>query len=255
MKKIGIILVTLGVDPRRIISSLLFVPFFLRDFYKLISQSRGSKFKFKMRIFPVLSDARSQAGIAKGHYYHQDLWYARQIYKERPKCHLDVGSRIDGFVAHILTFMDVIVLDVRKITSKTAGLDFYQADLMDRASVTNLKSESVSCLHALEHFGLGRYGDPVDIDGWQKGLENLSSIVSSGGFLYLSVPVGEQVIEFNAHRVFLPETIVDAMLALKFEMLDFSYVDDHGDFHEEAKLSEAGRCKFGCGCFVFRRVI
>jgi hypothetical protein len=30
--------------------------------------------------------------------------------------------------------------------------------------------DSLSCLHALEHFGLGRYGDPIDPRGHEKGI-------------------------------------------------------------------------------------
>ena len=45
--------------------------------------------------------------------------------------------------------------------------------------------DSVSCLHALEHFGLGRYGDPVDPDGHLKGFRNLRRIVQGGHVLSL----------------------------------------------------------------------
>ena len=63
-------------------------------------------------------------------------------------------------------------------------------------------TDSLSCLHALEHFGLGRYGDPVDYDGYLKGFDNLYRILKPGGRLYFSVPMGPQRIEFDAHRVF-----------------------------------------------------
>ena len=34
--------------------------------------------------------------------------------------------------------------------------------------------DSISCLHALEHFGLGRYNDPLDPNGHLKGFNNIS---------------------------------------------------------------------------------
>jgi len=54
----------------------------------------------------------------------------------------------------------------------------------------------------MEHFGLGRYGDPVNYDGYLLGLNNLYQILKIGGKLYFSVPIGPQRIEFDAHRVF-----------------------------------------------------
>ena len=41
--------------------------------------------------------------------------------------------------------------------------------------------DSISCLHALEHFGLGRYGDMIDPQGYEKGLFNISSYLTLGG--------------------------------------------------------------------------
>ena len=38
----------------------------------------------------------------------------------------------------------------------------------------------VSCLHTLEHIGLGRYGDPIDPDGRIKGLSSFASLVKPG---------------------------------------------------------------------------
>ena len=117
---------------------------------------------------------------------------------------------------------------------------------------------SVSCLHALEHFGLGRYGDPIDVDGWLAGLNSLAEVVERNGLLYLSVPVGLQRIEFNAHRVFSVETLFRATEGW-FDFCCFSYVDDEGNFNEvEAKTEQeihsiVGNMKYGCGIFLFRR--
>ena len=53
---------------------------------------------------PVFSDRRDLSGVASGHYFHQDLLVARKIYQRNPERHVDVGSRVDGFVAHVATF-------------------------------------------------------------------------------------------------------------------------------------------------------
>ena len=37
-------------------------------------------------------------------YFHQDFVVARKIFERNPRLHIDVGSRVDGFVAHVATF-------------------------------------------------------------------------------------------------------------------------------------------------------
>ena len=49
--------------------------------------------------------------------------------------------------------------------------------------------DSISCLHALEHFGLGRYNDPLDPNGHLKGFNNMVKMLKRGGKLYISFPI------------------------------------------------------------------
>jgi SAM-dependent methyltransferase len=116
---------------------------------------------------------------------------------------------------------------------------------------------SLSCLHAIEHFGLGRYGDPIDFEGHIKGLDSLHAILKPGGTLYLSCPIGPQRIEFNAHRVFDVKYLL-AQMEGKFSLSHFSFVDDRGDLHENVSLSDEflldnGGCHYGCGIFELRK--
>lgn len=254
MKKrtFGTFLVSAGFDPRLTLKAVIGFPAFLNNLSKLFAVwYRNGTSDFKISTCPILSDAASSSGVVKGHYFHQDLWAARRIYSQKPPQHIDVGSRVDGFVAHLLTFMNVTVVDVRPLVSKVPGLDFTQKDMMYENGAEGLSSESVSCLHALEHFGLGRYGDPFDWNGWRKGLVNLASIVKEGGRLYLSVPIGPQVVEFNAHRIFAPRTIINEAEKLGLSLQEFSFIDDDGDFHIAANIDQATGCRFGCGCFEF----
>jgi hypothetical protein len=253
-RRIGTTVLALGLDPRRLLTSLRFLPTFLRQAISLWAKSKQFALGFPIRWVPILSDRYMPGGTAKGHYFHQDLWAARHIFNSNPKEHIDVGSRIDGFIAHLLTFRRVKVLDVRPLVARVDGLVFEQADLMGDIP-DSLSADSVSCLHALEHFGLGRYGDPLDLDGWKKGLSNLAKIVRVGGYLYLSVPIGnEQCIEFNAQRIFAPTTVVAAGRACGLEMIEFSYINDSGDFVERTD-PQGIRCEFGCGCYLFQRSV
>lgn len=254
VRRIGTAVLALGFDPRRLVTSLKFLPTFVRQALSASKLTRQSDRSFPLRWVPILSDRYMEGGTAKGHYFHQDLWAARRIYAAAPKDHIDVGSRVDGFVAHLLAFRSVKVLDVRPMRSKVDGLSFEQADLM-KSIPDSFRFESVSCLHALEHFGLGRYGDPMDLDGWKKGLRNLSEMVKPGGHLYVSVPIGRQCIEFNAQRIFAPQTLVQEARGLGLDLVEFSYIDDAGDFMERTQPDAATGCRFGCGCYLFTKSV
>jgi hypothetical protein len=54
----------------------------------------------------------------------------------------------------------------------------------------------------LEHVGLGRYGDSIDPEGTIKAVREIARVVAPGGTVVYSVPVGRELIEFNAHRRF-----------------------------------------------------
>jgi hypothetical protein len=235
------------------------VPQFLRDYGELKRQQKRSSVDFPFgELFPCLDNRSSAAGTAKGHYFHQDLLVARRVFANAPRLHVDIGSRIDGFVAHVAAFREVEVFDVRPLESAIPNVRFRQVDLMAPLDAALAGySDSVSCLHALEHFGLGRYGDPVDFEGHLKGLANLKRLVSAGGKLYLSVPIGPQRIEFNAHRVFALDTLLS--LVSDFRVDAFSYVDDKGDLHENVALAKDAvaknfGCRYGCGILELTRM-
>lgn len=157
-----------------------------------------------MKISIILGDDRNASSSADGHYFWQDLYCAKWIYQRQPINHLDVGSRIDGFIANLLTFMEVTVLDVREGTVNIPGLKFLVGNAQEPLSNLEGKFASVSSLHSIEHFGLGRYGDPLDFDGHEKGLINISKCVQLNGHFYVSFPVGSPRIEFNAQRIIHP---------------------------------------------------
>src|SRR5205807_5995192 len=49
---------------------------------------------------------------------------------------------------------------------------------------------SLSCLHVVEHVGLGRYGDGLNPEGTQQALAELQRVLAVEGNLFLSLPVG-----------------------------------------------------------------
>lgn len=213
---------------------------------------KGPKFPLAVaNLWPVLADLDDSAGTARGHYFHQDLWAARKVFAARPGSHVDIGSRLDGFVAHLLTFMPVTVLDVRPLASDVDGLTFVQADATSLDQFADGSIASLSCLHAAEHFGLGRYGDPVDPDACFSLMRALARVVQPGGRLYFSVPIGQERVEFNAHRVFDPQTILDAFRDLR--LASFSAVDDGGRFQADVPPASLAGAHYACGLFEFTK--
>jgi len=233
------------------------LPALLRDYWKLKEQLR-SKSDFKIaKFFPILGDKQDCGGLISGHYFHQDLWVAQRIFKAQPKKHVDIASRVDGFVAHVAVFREIEIFDIRPILSKVRNVTFVQADLMDQSSTYDNYCDSISCLHAIEHFGLGRYNDPIDADGHLKGLNSIHKILKPGGTFYFSTPIGPQRIEFNAHRVFSLTYLLN-ILKKDYELIHFSYVDDAGDLFENQPLTAQNiqanfNCHYGCGIFELRK--
>lgn len=244
-----------GIDPIRIGRSIFGFPKYVIDLIKTLSNRKSTQFG-ALYLFPITADSTEPSGSMSGHYFHQDLYVAQQIFKQKPNKHVDIGSRIDGFVAHVASFRPIEVLDIRANESHQKNIVFRQADLMEQKADLNEYADSVSCLHTIEHFGLGRYGDPIDIDGHLKGLSNIMSMVKKDGVFYFSTPIGPQRIEFNAHRVFSIKYLL-GILTKGFELESFSYVDDKGDFHENIPLTQSlidtnCGCDFGCGIFTLR---
>lgn len=206
----------------------------------------------------VFEDRKNEAGVAIGHYFHQDLIVAREIFRRNPERHIDVGSSIYGFVSHVASFREIDVLDVRPLDIQIPGINFIRADVMNIQNSLNESTDSVSCLHALEHFGLGRYGDSIDYKGWEKGLDSISQMLKVDGILYLSVPTGKiQRTEFNAHRVF-SIVFLRAKLTKLFEIEGLSFVKDDGSlltnvdpFGDDANSSF--QAKYGCSIWILRK--
>ena len=244
----------------KVYSFFRYSPSYVIDLIEIKRQQKRASIEFKMgRFFPILGDRFADSGSAKGHYFHQDLLIASRIFKNSPDRHVDIGSRIDGFVAHVAAFREIEVFDIRSLESTSENIKFVQADMMNELdSSLNSYCDSVSCLHALEHFGLGRYGDPVKFDGYLDGFRNIGHILKPGGKLYLSVPIGEQRIEFNAHRVFSIEYLLTLLEGL-YSIDMFSYVDDEGDLHKNISLESAEarsnfHCRYGCGIFEMTKL-
>lgn len=233
------------------VQKFLSLRFILKYFYqRFIYIKDGGKIN-KTQI--ELSDYNDQAGNAKGHYFHQDLLVANYIYEKNPETHLDIGSRIDGFVAHVASFRNILVMDIRDLKINIKNIEFIKQDLNKIKKNHYSLYESISCLHALEHFGLGRYGDPIDPNGHLKGFENLYKLLKKGGILYISFPIGANQTFFNSQRTFEPNEILK-WCSDRFELIKFDYVNDDGNLILNASLDKLVNLSYGCGIYSLRKV-
>jgi SAM-dependent methyltransferase len=241
-----------GIDPRKMLRSLLGLPRYVRDYLRFRSGHKG-----RLELLPCLHDWHEEGGATKLEYFWQDLLVARKIFAARPERHVDVGSRVDGFVAHVASFREIEVFDVRPISAQVPGVKFSQADFMQPAAAMREYCDSLSCLHALEHFGLGRYGDPVDPKGFERGFANMAALLKPGGVFYLSVPIGLGRVEFNGQRVLEPQAIIRLARENSLEPRELTLIRQGGRVEsvalDEVGLSELTRQRYALGMFVFAK--
>ena len=177
-------------------------------------------------LYPILYEHLASAGSASN-YFFQDLWAAQKINNLHPDMHYDVGSRLDGFIANLLAaHQSVTMLDIRPLPYTVPGLSFIQADATNLENIDDNSISSLSALSSVEHFGLGRYGDPIDPDACFKTMTAFERVLTPNGHLYFAVPIGFQNrLCFNAHRIFTPQTVIASFPHL--ELCEFAYIHNN----------------------------
>ncbi len=102
-----------GIDPRKTLRSFWGLLRYMRDLFHFRSSYTG-----RFELLPCLHDWYEDAGATRSEYFWQDLLVARKIFEANPKKHVDIGSRVDGFAAHVASFRDIEVFDVKSITTQ-----------------------------------------------------------------------------------------------------------------------------------------
>lgn len=234
------------VEPRRLLS-LHYIFRYFSDWRKFNSQA-GNKRASLLDSFPVLGDRVAKTPFDP-HYFYQGSWIARELAASKPPLHVDIASSVltmSVLSAHVPT----IFVDYRPLVVRQKNLISVAGDI-NRLPFSDRSVASLSCLHVIEHIGLGRYGDPIDVDGARKAALELARVVREGGMFYLSTPIGRERVCFNAHRISAPQTVVAWFPDM--DLMRFSYVDDAGQLHPDSDMSEARELSYGCGLFTFRK--
>jgi len=164
---------------------------------------------------------------------------------------VDIGSSL-FFVSVVSAFTAVKFYDFRPAELRLDGLEVLTADICD-LKFEDRSIHSLSCMHVVEHLGLGRYGDPLDPDADLKGMSELQRVLSAGGNLLFVVPVGRPKVVFNAHRIYSFAQIIEQFPELTLN--EFALIPQNGPEGlivgaSEERVSEED---YGCGCFWFSR--
>ena len=197
---------------------------------------------------------KKKSGQITNHYFYQDLLVASYIFKNKPTKHIDIGSRIDGFVANVASFRKIEVFDLRINKLNFKNIKFRMLNLNKINKKLYNYTDSISCLHTIEHFGLGRYGDKIDPDSYKKGFNNLIKMLKPNGLLYISFPISEKnATYFNLERRFNPKDILGWTKELV--LLNFDYIDDKQRLNLNINLLNFKKNIInGCGIYVFKKI-
>lgn len=240
--------------------------FFLEE--AMTSYRRNAAFKAQFAaVAPALADGRftclwedrwpcfeGYTYTFSAHYGYHTSWAARVLARLGPARHVDIGSCL-RFVSLVSAFIPMDFYDYRPVELTLAGLTVNHADIT-ALPFMNESVNSLSCMHVVEHIGLGRYGEPIDPEGDLKAMRELARVLAPGGTLLFVVPVGKKaVIRFNAHRIYTPELVESGFTALK--LCEFSYISNPINMPERlilnASAKDIGGDVYGCGCFHFTR--
>jgi hypothetical protein len=222
-----------GIDFRRLLK-IVYLPKFCQSLF--LFKKLGGKID---AIQPIVSQYKGTlAGVASGGYFYQDLVVANHIYKNNPNRHITVGAQIDTFVAHVASFREIEVMDIRPLTNDLhPNIKFIQQDILGDVTKFNQSTDSVSCLSAIHHFGMGRYGGKIDPNGHIRGFRNLYKLLQDHGTMYIGVSLADQNrVVFNQSKHFHPLDILSWAPELDLALIKFDFVGYNGNLYQNADL-------------------
>lgn len=234
------------------IRRLLWVgPDFWRDYNRYKSYNLSSKERFPLRwenLYPILHEKTSTTEF-DAHYIYHPAWAAGILAQTRPDFHIDISSSLH-FCTIVSAFIPIEFYDYRPVELNLSNLTSRAADLL-ALPFADRSVKSLSCMHVVEHIGLGRYGDAIDPEGDLKAMAELERVLAPAGSLLFVVPVGQSRLQFNAHRIYSYKQVLESFNGLRLK--EFSLITDKGEMIYQANPELVTTQNYGCGCFWFER--
>ena len=225
---------------------------FEEDFNKFFKGSQDSNSRFlTVDKYPCYQDKTSTTEF-DSHYIYHPAWATRVVKEISPQFHIDIGSTLH-FSSILSAFFTTKFYDYRPANLLLDNLESGSADLTQLFFNTN-EVESLSCMHTVEHVGLGRYGDPIDPEGDIKAMKELQRVVKPGGSLLFVTPVGKPKIAFNAHRIYSYKMIIENFNQM--EVVEFSMIPDNAmevGMIRNCPIDLVARQEYACGCFWLKK--
>ena len=226
---------------------------FDRDLIGFLSEVVKTRPEFENRFksWPILNEDTAVTSF-DSHYIYHVAWAMRKVLISGKKLHVDFSSSLN-FCTNVSAICETVFYDYRPAILELDGLSCKQCDLTS-PNLDIGKYDSISCMHVIEHIGLGRYGDKLDCNGDLKAINNLKNIVLPGGDFYFVVPCGRPSVQFNAHRVYNPRDILHYM-GEDFQMQELYFISG---IEGQAPIINPSleyilNCDYGCGCFHFKK--
>jgi SAM-dependent methyltransferase len=236
-------------DPRNLPFLFRELYWYAKDYYRFANQY---KYSYPLRLMPILFEKTTHSAFDP-QYTCQAYWTGAQIMKNKShqQPHIDISSNV-SFVAQLSAMTEVIQVEYRPPKLSLPALTKVSGDVLCLPFADN-SLFSMSCLHVVEHIGLGRYGDKINVNGCWQALAELERVMAPGGKLYLSVPVGNPGVFFNGCYVFNAMDIIEKLAAML--LVDFAWVDDQGKLVETGHPEDTGQFTCGLGLFSFEKRI
>jgi len=158
--------------------------------------------------FIIFPEPQYDLGVHPENFIDYECGFAaHHIRKENPGSILDVGS-YRHFILGLLAHFQVSTIDVRSRTP-ISGNELAITGDAKNLNFPDCSFDAIVSLCALEHFGLGRYGDEFDLEADQKAFEEMIRVLKKNGLLIFTAPItkAQPAIAFNAHRIYSYEMI------------------------------------------------
>ena len=225
---------------------------YLRDWSalrQLMVTQQDHRFQLKWRDrMPALWEKSSTTSF-DAHYVYHNAWAVRQVRNVGPTKHVDISSTL-YFCSTLSAILPVEFYDYRPAQLTLSNLTCGSANLSD-LQFANGSIESLSCMHTIEHVGLGRYGDALDPKGDLNAASELVRVLAPGGYLLMVVPTGKSRVQFNAHRIYDFHQVLAMFGSL--DLLSCALVTDAGHFLENPTPAVFDEQSYGCGCYFFKK--